>query len=268
MAGSLMSTAATADGNQVLNCYLAELATRLHGPRRARTRILTEIRDGLVDAIDARVEKGTPLGTAVAAAVNEFGDPATVARSFAGELATVSARHTIAAFILTGPLVGIWWLLLLHPQPWRAGAHAMLAAIPALPLVAIAVATAAATFARTGRLTRWLPETTPRNAVTAAVAIAALCIAGDLTILSMLIAKILAGSTVDTGLAVIAASASTLRATVTAAILVRCIRSRPCNGSSLPCRHSKPLQGDGWRSPRKSQVDVIADRRGSDSDTT
>ncbi|GAA1382297.1 permease prefix domain 1-containing protein [Catellatospora chokoriensis] len=226
MANSRMSSAPTADGNQVFDRYLAELAARLHGPRRVRARILSEIHDSLVDALDARTDNGAPLETAAAAAVSEFGDPATVAHSFAGELATVSARHTIAAFILTGPLVGIWWLLLLRPHPWQAGALALLAAIPAVPLIAIAIATAAATFARTGKLTRWLPETTPRNALTAAIAVAALCMAGDLTVLSVLAGKILTGSAVNTGLAIIGASASTLRAAVAATVLVRCLRSR------------------------------------------
>lgn len=221
-----MSTAPTAHSDQVIARYLAELAVRLHGPRRLRARILTEIHDSLTDAVDARVGTGTPPGIASAAAVNEFGDPATVARSFAGELATASARHTIAAFILTGPLVGIWWLLLLHPDPWRVGALAMVAAIPAVPLVAIAVITAAAAFARTGKLTRWLPETSPRDTITAVIAIAALCMAGDLTVLSTLAAKILAGSTVNPSLALIAASASTLRIAVTATILARCICRR------------------------------------------
>jgi hypothetical protein len=31
-------------------------------------------------------------------------------------------------FVVTGPLVGVWWLLLLHPHPWRAGVAALVAA--------------------------------------------------------------------------------------------------------------------------------------------
>ena len=99
-----------------------------------------------------------PADAAATAAVREFGDPDVIARSFAEELATASARRTIAAFILTGPLVGIWWLLLLDPAPWRTGIVAAVMAIPALPLIALAIATAAGTYATTGRLMRWLPE--------------------------------------------------------------------------------------------------------------
>jgi hypothetical protein len=49
---------------------------------------------------------------------------------------------------------------------------AALIAIPALPLIALAIATAAGTFATTGRLMRWLPETPASKALTAAMAIA------------------------------------------------------------------------------------------------
>jgi hypothetical protein len=56
----------------------------------------------------------------------------------------------MAAYIITGPLVGIWWLLLLHPYLWRTGLIALLVAIPVIPLIAIAIATAATALATTG----------------------------------------------------------------------------------------------------------------------
>src|SRR3954464_5628431 len=151
-AGSIGSTTA-------LEHYLGELSARLHGPRAARTRVLAEIRDGLTETVDAHLACGIPPDAAATTAIAQFGDPATVARCFAPELATASARRTIATFIATGPVVGIWWLLLLHPPPWRGGVLATVIAIPALPLIALAIATAAGTFATTGRLIRWLPET-------------------------------------------------------------------------------------------------------------
>src|SRR5690349_2964971 len=106
---------------EVLERYLGELSARLHGPRRARSRVVAEVHDGLAETIDAHVAGGTTADAAASAAIAEFGDPATVASSFADELATASARRTVATFIATGPLVGIWWLLLLHPAPWRTG---------------------------------------------------------------------------------------------------------------------------------------------------
>jgi len=87
--------------------YLAELAARLRGPRTVRLRVLAEVHDGLTDTIETHLAGGAPLDAAATAAVREFGDPDVIARSFADELATASARRTIAAFILTGPLVGV-----------------------------------------------------------------------------------------------------------------------------------------------------------------
>ena len=115
----------------------------------------------------------------------QFGSPHAVADAFAGELTTAYARRTIAWFIATGPLVGIWWLLLLHPSPWRTGLIALVAAIPVIPLIIAAIATAGGTLATTGRLMRWLPETGPRRALAATTAIAMLCMIIDLTMITM-----------------------------------------------------------------------------------
>lgn len=39
------------------------------------------------------------------------------AEAFADELSTASARRMLGWFVITGPLVGMWWLLLLQPHP-------------------------------------------------------------------------------------------------------------------------------------------------------
>jgi hypothetical protein len=204
-------TAGQAGSTTALERYLGELSTRLRGPRAARTRVLAEIRDGLTDTVDAHIAEGVPSDVAAATAIVQFGDPATVARSFAPELATASARRTIAAFIATGPLVGICWLLLLHPAPWRGGVLATVIAIPALPVIALAIATAAGTFATTGRLIRWLPETPASRALTATIAIATLCVAADLTVLGVLAAHLAAGGHLPVALTAAAVTASILR---------------------------------------------------------
>jgi hypothetical protein len=202
--------------------YLTELAAQLMpGPRTARTRVLSEIRDGLTDTIDAHLAGGMPPRTAATTAIHEFGDPATVAGSFAEELATASARRTIAAFILTGPLVGIWWLLLVL---------AALIAIPAIPLIPMAIATAAGTFATTGRLMRWLPETSATRALTAATAIAAICVAADLTVLGLLSTHLATGRQYPAPLIAVAATASFVR--IAAAITA--IRSTRARRAQLP----------------------------------
>jgi hypothetical protein len=165
--------------------YLDELSARMLGPRRRRTQILAELRDGLHPATDEHLAAGMPAEQAATAAVDQFGSPQAVADAFAGELATAYARRTIALYIATGPLVGIWWLLLLHPDPWRTGLVALLAAIPVIPLIAVAIATAGGTLATTGRLMRWLPEAMPQRALAATTAIAALCVAGDLAMIAL-----------------------------------------------------------------------------------
>jgi HAAS len=185
VAGHRLANDTGADVDAQLAAYLADLASRLRGPRRRRDAILAELRDGLLHATEAHIATGLTPEQATAAAINQFGDTQAVADAFAGELATVYARRTIAWYIATGPLVGIWWLLLLQPHPWRTGLIALLAAIPVLPLIAVAIATAAGTFATTGRLMRWLPESGPHRALVATTAIATLCVLGDVTMITL-----------------------------------------------------------------------------------
>jgi hypothetical protein len=183
--------------------YLDTIAARLPGPRRRRARILTELGDGLDEAVTDAIATGRP--EPVAAAIGEFGPPDAVADAFAGELATARARQAVAWLLATGPLVGVWWLALLRPD--RMGLTALIAAIPVLPLVAVGIAAAAGTFATTGRLIRWLPESGPRRALAAAATLAALAIAADLAMIALHV-----GSRRPTGaLAVAAITASAVR---------------------------------------------------------
>jgi hypothetical protein len=176
------------------------------GPRR-REVILAELRDGLDQATEDNIAAGIQSEQAATAAITQFGTPQAVADAFGGELATAYAGRTIALFIVTGPLVGIWWLLLLQPSPWRTGLIALLAAIPVLPLLIIAIATAGGTFATTGRLMRWLPETGPRRALAATITVATLCLISDLIVITMFVVS----SAPTRPLAVIAIAASLTR---------------------------------------------------------
>lgn len=185
MGGHRVTPQARTHAQARVDAYLGELARLLRGPRRRRAQILAELRDGLDQAIADRTTDGRTEDQVVESGIDRFGTPQAVADAFAGELVTAYGRHTIAWYIATGPLVGIWWLLLLQPHPWRAGLVALLTAIPVLPLIAAAIATAAGTFATTGRLIRWLPEASPDRALTATIAIAALAVAGDLTVITL-----------------------------------------------------------------------------------
>jgi hypothetical protein len=165
--------------------YLDQIAADLHGPRRRRARILAELREGLVEAVAGHTARGLPPRQAVVAATAQFGSPAAVAASFAGELTIGYARRTLGLFVATGPLVGIPWLLVLHPDPWRTGLVATLDAIPVVPLIAVAVTTAVSTLATTGRLMRWLPEASPQHALAATLAVALLAVVCDAAIIGI-----------------------------------------------------------------------------------
>ena len=186
MASDRLATSTGTQPKDALAAYLSDLASRLRGPRHRREAILAELRDGLEQATEDRIAAGLATDRAASAAIAQFGNPYAVADAFGGELATGYARRTIAWFIATGPLVGIWWLLLLHPDPWRTGLIAFLAAIPVIPLIIVAIATAGGTLTTTGRLMRWLPETGPRRALAATIALAVLCMIIDLTMITMI----------------------------------------------------------------------------------
>ena len=222
MASHSLNDNTAARSGAPIAAYLDELGARLLGPRRRRAQILAELRDGLDQATDQHLNAGMSAQQAQTAAVAQFGSPEAVADAFEGELATAYARRTIALYVITGPLVGIWWLLLLHPDPWRAGLIALLAAIPVLPLITIAIFTAGGTFATTGRLMRWLPETSPHRALTATVAIAGLCTIADVTMISI----VATWATPVRPLALIALAASLARILCSIAVISHATQAR------------------------------------------
>lgn len=136
--------------------YVAELTAALHGPARAKSRMVEEIRDGLVDTVAAHTGGGLPYEHAVQRAVREFGTAAELVPSCQQELTIAQTRHTARALILTvGFLVACWYLTWTvgHSQGWQLP--------PAVEILA-GIATTAGTLAAaalfaTGALTRWLP---------------------------------------------------------------------------------------------------------------
>jgi hypothetical protein len=112
--------------------------------------------------------------------------------------------------------------LLLRPDPWRVGLVALIAAIPILPLIGLAVVAGASALATTGRLMRWLPETGPGRAMDAAIAVAALALIGD----SSLIAMLGLSGTPIRPLAVVAVAASVLRISASVLTLANTARAR------------------------------------------
>jgi hypothetical protein len=172
---------------------------------------------------------GCSTDHAVAAAINQFGDPQSITDAWTTELAIAYARRTLAWFLVTGPLVGVWWLLLLHPNPWRGGPTALLAAVPVVPLIALAIAAAAGTLATTGGLMRWLPEAGTPRVLAVTITVAALALVADLVVIGVYIgsdspAQSLAGIAVAASLTRIGASAVAIRH----AIALRQHIVRPC----------------------------------------
>lgn len=211
----------------VVQRYLADLSRVLPGPRRACLVVVDEIADGLHEAIARHSARGLRPPAAAAAAVDEFGEPAVVAAAFAGELAIARARAVVAAFVLTGPLVGVWWLLLLLPRPLPPDLTTLGAALPVLPVVAAATITAVAIRAATGSLTRWLPEIAPGRALDAGAAIGLACMASDVTMLGILAARAAgAPDSLSPALAAAAVTASLVRLSFAAMAVHRGLRAR------------------------------------------
>jgi hypothetical protein len=103
-------TPSAAGQGTAIERYLAEVAGRLPGPRRAHTAIVTELRSGLCDTADAYRGAGLSQAQAADQAVAEFGDPAEVAAAFWPEIAASQARRMVLIVLVTGPLVGLLWV--------------------------------------------------------------------------------------------------------------------------------------------------------------
>jgi hypothetical protein len=181
---------------RVVERWLGEVSARLVGTRRARDAVLAELRDGLLEAVDAYRAGGAAAEQAAAAAIAEFGSPQAVSEAFAAELAARQARRTALALVGTGPLVGLLWLIAItsshiltqppRPEPpWMwpdlpTGLRITAAALGAALVIGIPSGLVA--IATTGPLSNIL-RTPPMLAPTAAATIAVAGIAADLTLL-------------------------------------------------------------------------------------
>jgi HAAS domain-containing protein len=231
MAGSNVSDSTHRDA---VADYLATVSDQLTGPVAARARIIDELRDGLLEALETHQGPGCSQAEATAAAIAEFGDPATVAAAFGPELGAVQARRVALGLLTTGPLVGLSWITVVAVNtlpPWR---HQLTGPWLALPLVGLALAVAGPalglTVAATGRLSRRLGG---GFAGRAALPLAAAAVAGlaavlaDLTLLAILGGQLLAnpGSNVWAPI-IVAAGASLTRITLAGWATGRCLATR------------------------------------------
>jgi hypothetical protein len=214
--------------------YLAAVTAQLTGPAAARAAVADELRDGLQETLEAHQAHGRSLQEATGTAIEEFGDPATVAASFAPELAAVQARRVALALLVTGPLVGLTWIAAAAVSglpPWR---HQLTGPWLALPLVGLALAVACPalglTVAATGRLGRrlggWLGHRAALPSTAAAVAGLA-AVAADLTLLAIITGQALTtpGSLVWAPV-MVAAAGSLTRLTLAGWAARRCLATR------------------------------------------
>ncbi|MGW1977979.1 permease prefix domain 1-containing protein [Streptomyces sp. NPDC001889] len=94
----------------MIDQYVTELNRALRGPRAAKASLLTEARDGLVDAADAYEESGLDRESAERSAVADFGPVRTIAAEYQSELGVAQGRRTA---------VLICAVMLLQPVAWR-----------------------------------------------------------------------------------------------------------------------------------------------------
>jgi hypothetical protein len=98
--------------------YLRALDRRLAGPARLKADLLTEARDGLVDAAAAYQENGLAPAEAAGRAVREFGRLPEVAPAYQAELVAVAAQRLALWVGLVPLLLGSGSELMWRGAPW------------------------------------------------------------------------------------------------------------------------------------------------------
>jgi hypothetical protein len=105
--------------------------------------LVDELADGLRDTYEYHLTRSRTPDTAAAAALAEFGDPATITTAF---LHDAPGRYAARALLATGPLLGAAWgaaLLSSHAWTWPLPAPAKLLFALTLATIIAALGTAA-----------------------------------------------------------------------------------------------------------------------------
>jgi hypothetical protein len=219
-----------AAADRLLAGYLAAVAGRLTGPPAARVAVADELRDGLLEALATHQARGCTPQEAAAAAIAEFGDPGTVATAFGPELAAVQARRVALGLLVSGPLVGLSWIVAVAASalpPWQ---QQLTGPWLALPLVALALAVACPalglTVAATGAVGRALGRRV-RLAPTAAAVAGLAAVVADLTLLAIITGQALTTPAARAWAPVlVAVGASLTRGTLAGRAARRCLATR------------------------------------------
>ena len=177
-----MSTASSPSRPEAVTSYLAAINAGIPRWLHRRRAALSELADGLDDAISDLHGRGLSIDEAANRAVTESGPPSVVADAFTATLSAAHARHTALALLVSGPFIGGFWLTTLVPgQP----PPMLLAQMPALgPIVFASIVVSALTLLVTGpaRLRpAWIRQPPHRLAALAC----ACAFIGDLLVLGM-----------------------------------------------------------------------------------
>ncbi|SHG76421.1 permease prefix domain 1-containing protein [Streptoalloteichus hindustanus] len=198
--------------------YVAALSAALHGPDRAKERMVKEIRDGLTDTAAAYASDEAPGDEAARRAVRDFGTVDELLPGLQRELTIAQARHTARTAAVTVPVLALVCILIRtaeHDPDWPL--RALASHLAGLAAVAGVLATAA--LAATGPLARWLP--TPHRlplviawtgtGAAVAMGVATLGLATTSALATHWTLMVLAGALTAFSHAVVAASARTCR---------------------------------------------------------
>ena len=205
----------------LINEYVDTLASSLHGPARAKTRLVEEVRDGLTDTVAAYTDEGVPQERAAALAVRDFGAPHQLAPAFQQELTIAQARHTARAAALAVPFAALCWLLVRSAGQdlWQLPSLSHLLTMTLIGLAAVTAVLTAASLAATGPLARRLPtpDRLPRTvawmgtASSISMAVAALLLVVLALVVTHWPLAVAAGALAAVSHAVVAASARNCR---------------------------------------------------------
>ncbi|MFF3645877.1 permease prefix domain 1-containing protein [Streptomyces sp. NPDC002564] len=205
-----------------VEAHVAELTAALHGPARAKSRLVEELHDGLLDTAAAHAGTGLPGEEAARRAVREFGTVDELVPACQRELTIAQARHTARTVVLTAPfLVACWYLARTADDgtPGHLPHAAQLLAVHLAFVATLAALCAAAALAATGPLARRLPapHRLPRlvawagTTASAAMAVATLALAVAAALATQWPLLAAAGALAAAAHAVVAASARACR---------------------------------------------------------
>lgn len=142
----------------VIERYVAELSARLPGPRRWRAGVLDEVRDSLLDGMDAYSSATVDPAAAALRAVAEHGPADQVARAYAPELAVTWMRRAGLLALGIIPAMAIVWNVALRagpPSQWHpSGTGLHLAASVIASGVCLTLLCSTAALLGSGRLAR------------------------------------------------------------------------------------------------------------------